>query len=248
MGAAGQGWDTAVVDQAKPGCRAPDAVVDRPPAWRRSTGQILVVGLPLLAAGGPRPRMMPDSPEAAVPRSPSCPDRRLRRWSEQSHARTLPQREAQHLPTARVLPGTPESAGLARQLAREFLGEAHPDADVVVLIVSELVTNAVTHSKSGQPGGTLTVSLCNGDDGVFVQVRDDGGAAGRWQSATPGSASEHGYGLLLVDVLADSWGTACDAHGRVTWCRVRASHRTPGQGVVPEPGWPAGAGGHETTS
>lgn len=145
----------------------------------------------------------------------------------------LPRRDAQSLPLARVLPGTPESAGLARQLARDFLGDAHPDADTVVLIVSELVTNALTHSRSGLPGGTLTISLCSGNDGVFVQVRDDGSPSGQWETTAPGVAAEHGYGLLLVDALADSWGTAHDRQGRVTWCRVRGANRAPGQRLVP---------------
>jgi anti-sigma regulatory factor (Ser/Thr protein kinase) len=175
--------------------------------------------------------MMSDTPDAARPRPPSCPDHRL--GGRAGQAQTLPRRVAPTVPVARVLPGAPESAGLARQLAREFLGEAHPDADVVTLIVSELVTNAVVHSRSGQPGGTLTVSLCNGDDGILVQVRDDGGPARRWQTTAPAGAAEHGYGLLLVAALADSWGTACDDQGRVTWCRVRGKHGTAGQRVVP---------------
>jgi anti-sigma regulatory factor (Ser/Thr protein kinase) len=179
------------------------------------------------------PGMTPDRPEAAAPRLPSCPDRRLQLWPGQRRDRMLPRRDPQNLPLARVLPGTPESAGLARQLARDFLGEAHPDAETVVLIVSELVTNAVIHSRSGLPGGNLTISLCTGEDGVFVQVRDDGGPSGQWETTAPGLAAEHGYGLLLVDALADSWGTACDRHGRVTWCRVRGPSRSPGQRVVP---------------
>ncbi len=223
----------ALVDQTEAGCRRSPAVVGRAPVLSPPTGSILVV----VSVGGPGPRMMSESPEAAVPGPPSCPDRRLHQLTGQ--ARTLPHREAQKVPVVRVLPGTPESAGLARQLAREFLGDAHQDADVVVLIVSELVTNAVTHSKSAQPGGTLTVSLCGGSDGLFVQVRDDGGPSGQWETTLPGTAAEHGYGLLLVDALSDSWGTACDADGRVTWCRVRGEygtpgrHRAPGQRVVP---------------
>jgi serine/threonine-protein kinase RsbW len=132
-------------------------------------------------------------------------------------------------PMLRVLPGKADAAGKARQLARDFLGSSHPAADTVVLIVSELVTNALTHSRSGAPGGFVTVSLSDGDAGVLIQVRDDGGRSGRWVSAEPGSMAEHGYGLLLVAALADSWGTVAGPQGRVTWCRVSGNRETPGR-------------------
>jgi anti-sigma regulatory factor (Ser/Thr protein kinase) len=130
------------------------------------------------------------------------------------------------MPVLRVLPGVPESAAVARLLARQLLGSAHPAADTVMLLVSELVTNAIMHTRSGAPGGTVTVTLCPGSAGVLVQVRDDGGPsvpsvwAAQTASAGPGAAAEHGYGLLLVDALADSWGTLASTEGRVTWCRV----------------------------
>ena len=79
-------------------------------------------------------------------------------------------------PLLRVLPGTPESAGAARSMTRQLLGDGHPAAETVQLVVSELVTNAILHSKSGAPGGTVTLALCPGPGGgILVQVRDDGG-------------------------------------------------------------------------
>jgi anti-sigma regulatory factor (Ser/Thr protein kinase) len=130
----------------------------------------------------------------------------------------------------RVLPGVPESAAAARALALQLLGRAHPAADTVMLLVSELVTNAVMHTRSGAPGGSVTLALCPGASGVLVQVRDDGGAS--VPSVTPvpadrGAAAEHGYGLLLVDALADSWGTLASPEGRVTWCRVSGATAAP---------------------
>ena len=65
-------------------------------------------------------------------------------------------------PVLRVLPGTAESPGAARRLARQLLGDADPSAETVMLLVSELVTNAIVHSQSGSPGGTVTVALCPG--------------------------------------------------------------------------------------
>jgi len=126
------------------------------------------------------------------------------------------------MPVLRVLPGKPESAATARAMARQLLGDDHPAADTVMLVVSELVTNAVMHSWSGAPGGTVTVALCPGSAGVLIQVRDNGGSSEPHMTATPETPAEHGYGLLLVSALADCWGSVASTDGRVTWCRVGA--------------------------
>jgi anti-sigma regulatory factor (Ser/Thr protein kinase) len=126
-------------------------------------------------------------------------------------------------PLLRVLPGTPESAAAARSMTRQLLGEGHPAAETVQLLVSELVTNAIVHSNSGAPGGTVTLALCPGRDGILVQVRDDGGPSEPCLSgvaAEDGAGAEHGYGLLLVDALAERWGTISSPDGRITWCRI----------------------------
>ena len=130
------------------------------------------------------------------------------------------------MPVLRVLPGTAESAGLARALAREVLGDGHPQLETVLLVVSELVTNAIMHSQSGAGGGTVLLALCPGPAGVLVQVRDNGGPWRPLELVKPGMAAEHGYGLLLIDALADSWGTLASTQGRVTWCRISARRET----------------------
>lgn len=128
--------------------------------------------------------------------------------------------------TLRVLPGSADSAAEARRLTSELLGPSHPALDTAMLLVSELVTNSVTHSRSGLPGGTITVGLCEGAAGVLIQVGDDGGLTEPHVVSAQAHASggmEHGYGLLLVAALADTWGTATSRDGRLTWCRVAPS-------------------------
>lgn len=152
----------------------------------------------------------------------------------------------------RVLPGTAESVSLARQLVQELLGDRHPAIDTALLLMSELVTNSVTHSRSRLPGGTVTVVVSDGSDGVLIQVRDDGGMAQPRLPCLPGQAGlpglpglpgqpglpsvptadpdatdgEHGYGLLLVSALARTWGTVTTSEGRVTWCRVTTGQQS----------------------
>ncbi len=138
----------------------------------------------------------------------------------------LPRRSPGRTVVLRVLPGTADSAAAARQLTRELLGPGHPAIDTAMLLVSELVTNSVTHSRSGLPGGTVTVAVSTGSAGVLIQVRDDGGLTEPRlvsMQATGTEGAEHGYGLLLVAALADTWGTAITREGRLTWCRVMAT-------------------------
>ncbi len=152
-----------------------------------------------------------------------------------TRASDLPARVARPAPVMRVLPATPESAADARRLTLWLLGDRHPAVDTAMLLISELVTNSVVHSQSGRPGGTVTVAICPGPTSVLIQVRDDGGPSGPrlLTSQTAGMAAragtvscpaaagaEHGYGLLLVDALADTWGTLTTSDGRVTWCRL----------------------------
>jgi anti-sigma regulatory factor (Ser/Thr protein kinase) len=129
-------------------------------------------------------------------------------------------------PLLRVLPGTPQAVSVARQIARQLLGDEHPATETAVLLLSELVTNSVMHSKSGAPGGTVTVALCSGPAGILIQVRDDGGPSEPRVSAISADGAEHGYGLLLVDALAERWGTISSPDGRVTWCRVAGRPET----------------------
>ena len=78
------------------------------------------------------------------------------------------------------LPATRESAGLARQFAREVLGDDLVGVlDTVQLLVSELVTNAVVHAASAP---TLAIHLF--DDHVHVEVLDDRGRTRRCGTST----------------------------------------------------------------
>ena len=83
----------------------------------------------------------------------------------------------------------------------------------VELVVSELVTNAVTH---GAGEITLTVTLVR--DGVTLSVLDEGGGRPRLRHARAGSG--HGRGLALVACLSDDWQVrdAPAGVGKEVWC------------------------------
>ena len=107
----------------------------------------------------------------------------------------------------------------ARSFVGRTLGAAHPCADEAVLLCSELVTNAVLHSESGQPGGTVTVVVLGLPGAVRVEVVDNGSV-----HSTPVVKAEvfeaDGHGLFLVEQLADNWGYTRDVVGTTVWFRL----------------------------
>jgi anti-sigma regulatory factor (Ser/Thr protein kinase) len=119
------------------------------------------------------------------------------------------------------LPGRPESAAAARSLVRQVLGDDHPSASDAALVVSELVGNAVAHTRSGQPGGTITVAVETSAQPpeVCISVLDAGGLHAP-DLATNTESSEHGRGLRIVAALAAEWGSQASETGRATWCRL----------------------------
>ncbi|QVQ52933.1 ATP-binding protein [Spiractinospora alimapuensis] len=109
-----------------------------------------------------------------------------------------------------TLVGTPESVGEARAWLRGTLGEHGVDREAIAdaaLVLSELASNAVVHSRSGLPGGTYTVSAHCSARRVRLTVTDNGSRrrnpAVKKPCDTP--LAENGRGLLLVDHHASDW-------------------------------------------
>src|ERR1700760_300303 len=97
---------------------------------------------------------------------------------------------------------------------RHWLEDLLPDCAAgadAVLLASELCTNAIVHSRSGEAGGQFSVDVDWAPALVRVVVGDQGSAKAPAIAAPAGGAArwrESGRGLLLVDNLADDWGTA----------------------------------------
>jgi anti-sigma regulatory factor (Ser/Thr protein kinase) len=76
-----------------------------------------------------------------------------------------------------------------------------PDvSDLLRLLVSELVTNAVRHSA----GTRITLAGLLSDDQILVTVTDSG--VGELPVAREPDLARGGYGLHLVDTFAREWG------------------------------------------
>ena len=108
-------------------------------------------------------------------------------------------------------PGTPEYVARVRHWLRAVLG-ACPAADDATLLLSELATNALKHSASGQ-GGAFAVTVSHRCADLRVEVADQGGP---W---APDAAMDElrGRGLHIVGSLARAWGVTGDESGRTVW-------------------------------
>lgn len=116
------------------------------------------------------------------------------------------------LTVSRTFPATAIHARDARRFVAGVL-ENHQAADDALLCLSELVTNAIVHSRSREPGGTFTVCAQLGNDRLRVEVGDQGGP---WHTPTLATTDEqNGRGLLIVSQLATRWG--CEGHSRTGW-------------------------------
>ncbi len=121
-----------------------------------------------------------------------------------------------------LLEGDPRAPGAARRFLREQLEAWRVEEDTVEtaqLCLSEMVTNVVMHARTSSE---LTLHL---EDGVLtVVVRDLGGSSRAGDPTMPVGLGEgedplsvSGRGLMLVDALADRWGSEADASGTTAW-------------------------------
>ncbi|RJL30441.1 ATP-binding protein [Bailinhaonella thermotolerans] len=115
-----------------------------------------------------------------------------------------------------VLPGEIAEVARAREFARRAPALDDDEAETVALLVSELVTNSIEHSRSGSPGGRVVVVALALAPGLRVEVHDEGGEGLPALSAADDLATS-GRGLQLVDALSRSWGFSASETGTTTW-------------------------------
>jgi len=114
---------------------------------------------------------------------------------------------------SRAFPAIPVCAREARRFLSAILSGS-PAADNAILCLSELVTNAIVHSRSRAPGGRFFVHVYRRENVLRVEVSDQGGP---WAQAPPGADGRGGRGLLIVARVARAWGRTGDESGRTIW-------------------------------
>ncbi len=121
------------------------------------------------------------------------------------------------------LPSRPESAATARRLAQVVVlrhwGLSPKMTEDAVLLVSELVGNAVRHTGARIFG----LRMLRRRGWIRVEVRDP-------SRGLPCLMPVHeldisGRGLFLVDKLSDRWGVDLLPRGKTTWFEMRVADR-----------------------
>lgn len=102
--------------------------------------------------------------------------------------------------------------GCVRQVRRWLSQSTHSTPTVgaaVIQAASELVTNALRHTRSGWPRGTTTVELLHRPSEITLRVSDDGPRDPNHPSVPrridADELAESGRGLALVEKLAARW-------------------------------------------
>ncbi|MFE9254380.1 ATP-binding protein [Streptomyces sp. NPDC006879] len=99
-----------------------------------------------------------------------------------------------------------------RDLLVHWTAEGRRDhADTAELLTSELVTNALVHTKEGAEV-TATVAASR----LRVEVKDFTTRHPRIRVPHADDGT-HGRGLVLVQALADAWGVHVHPAGKVVW-------------------------------
>jgi|SRR5215211_2066743 len=120
-----------------------------------------------------------------------------------------------------VLSGDVEAAGAARRALAEGDPTLSPSLrDDLSLLVTELVTNAVLHGGAATDR-PIRVEFRRRDGRIRVEVVDPGTD---FELATPPESgdSSGGWGLFLVDQIAERWGVCPAPAGTCVWFEVPA--------------------------
>ena len=124
------------------------------------------------------------------------------------------------------LAGGPYAVTAARLALSDL--DSHLDPSIafdVRLLVSELVTNSVKHARVSEDD-SIVLEVKVSDDTVRIEVRDSGPGFEAPTAAPPDDA-DAGWGLFLVEQLADELGRREGAPGGLVRDRLRQARPRP---------------------
>lgn len=125
-------------------------------------------------------------------------------------------------------PGRPEQVSAARAFLREALA-SHPCRWEAELVVSELATNALRHTRSAEGEGWL-LELCSTPDWVIVTLTD-AGSCDTPLARRPALDAVGGRGLVIIDELAAAWGYTRQRRLATVWVLLRREEVRPAAAV-----------------
>lgn len=144
--------------------------------------------------------------------------------------RADPANRAEEAVIERRFPSEPHAASSARR-ALDLIGQrlSRTALENAKLLVSELVTNAVRHGPQ-RSGAEVRLRATVRTDAVRVEVTDEG--VGFVQPPSTGLLAVGGWGLVLVDRVAERWGIEDGGPTRV-WFELDRSSTLEGSTIEP---------------
>ncbi|WFF00252.1 ATP-binding protein [Micromonospora sp. WMMD964] len=177
-------------------------------------------------------------PELTVSANPLTPPGRLLRATLGQHAilgRALLEHPARRAPVSAYrahlrLPADARSPAAARRLvARQcHAWGMHAVADRVMVIASELVSNAVQHARTD-----MDITVADVAGSLRISVRDrDGETPDSTTPTLPRQVTEGGRGLPIIAALTTHWGFFPFGDGKTVWAAIDGPHGSPVSGRV----------------
>jgi anti-sigma regulatory factor (Ser/Thr protein kinase) len=130
----------------------------------------------------------------------------------------MPRENAEWRPLQLSFPADDVAPGLARAAAAASIRDGPQDVDDAELLLTELVTNAVLHTGM-RPTEAIDVRIGSDGDVFRVEVWDRGPGFDPDTDPMPTRATG-GWGLRIVDELADRWGVDEDDGETLVWFEV----------------------------
>jgi anti-sigma regulatory factor (Ser/Thr protein kinase) len=120
------------------------------------------------------------------------------------------------------LPGDNGAPALARRAVEQRVEHGYDEeqAGTLLLLVTELVTNAVLHA--GAPGSPVLLRVTKPPGRLRVEVHDRGPGFEMHKPKPRGSSG--GYGLFLVERMSDRWGVNREGNTYVWFELDRPGH------------------------
>jgi anti-sigma regulatory factor (Ser/Thr protein kinase) len=149
-------------------------------------------------------------------------------WPEALEARALANCLIEGRPASFSLPPLYRAVQVSRRLTTLWMdAQRIHDEDArfaAVLVVSELMTNAITHTHST----CVTGLLQRRRDHLVVEVRDQGRASSEPFRHRADSTDDHGRGLMLVSECVRRWGVRRGTDGgRTVWAAIPVAEEIP---------------------
>ncbi|MFI1953479.1 SpoIIE family protein phosphatase [Streptomyces xinghaiensis] len=125
----------------------------------------------------------------------------------------------------------PDAAAHARRFTTRMLRawDAVEEADTVLLVVSELVTNALVHTR-----GEVRLDLALTGNRLRVAVSDSSPRTPVKPASMDWEATG-GRGILMVEAVSESWGSVPLSGGKQVWSEIALPPREPEPEPRPEP-------------